>query len=437
MSVITTLCSGRPSKDPENIDYVPTVFKDGKRRVGTVATDRNREERRTLRSRKLEERKDREEERRVLLEVENAAAVLVDLSTSRITSEICPGSVVEDETDKEPAHHESLLEETVRLQAANQELLFRVIALEKALNTATSSSPVSIIISNDDATMFHTGIPYYRIFKLLSDYMEPILNQVRSGDIGRRRKLTTEEELLSVLMRLRLGLLAEDVARRFEVSPSTYSRIFFTWIKLLAIELKKMFPWPSKELIAKNTPAAFKKYPNTRIIIDCTEFYVQRPSSLQGQALTFHTTSITTLSSFSLALVLEVSLPSFQNYGEEEYLIKQSLKSRDYSTYWSQVDNVMADREFDISKLLQAKGVTLNIPPFLGQRQQLSSLEVIETRRIASIRMHVEHAIGRMKNYRLLQYVIPLTLADIASDIVCVCAYLTNFCKPIVSDQSH
>ena len=64
-------------------------------------------------------------------------------------------------------------------------------------------------------------------------------------------------------------------------------RIFFTRIRLLAIELKKMFPWPSKELIAKHTPAAFKQYLNTRIIIDCTEFYVQRPSSLQVPALTF------------------------------------------------------------------------------------------------------------------------------------------------------
>ena len=63
--------------------------------------------------------------------------------------------------------------------------------------------------------------------------MEPILNHVRSGDIGRRRKLTTEEELLSVLMRLRLGLLAEDVARRFEVSPSTYSRINTTLSELI------------------------------------------------------------------------------------------------------------------------------------------------------------------------------------------------------------
>ena len=56
-------------------------------------------------------------------------------------------------------------------------------------------------------------------------------------------------------------------------------------------------------------------------------------------------------------------------------------------------------------------------------------------RRIASIRIHVDHAIGRTKSHRLLQHVIPLTLADIASDIACVCAYLANFCKPIVSNQ--
>ena len=399
--------SGRLSKDPENIDYVPTVFKDGKRRVGTVATDRNREERRALRSRKLEECKDREEQRRVLHEVENAAAVLVDLSASRVTIKNSQGSVVEERTDKELAQHESLLEETIKLQATNQELLFRVIALEKALNAASSTSLVSIIISNDDATMFYTGIPYYRIFKLLSDYMEPILNQVRSGDIGRRRKLTTEEELLSVLTRLRLGLLAEDVARRFQVSPSTYSRIFSTWIRLLAIELKKMFPWPSKELIVKNTPAAFKKYPNTRIIIDCTEFYVQRPSSLQGQALTFshykhHNT---------FKLLLGISPGGVITFISELWGGRVSDKAITEKSGLLDLlepgDNVMADRGFDISQLLQAKGVTLNIPPFLGQRQQLSSSEVIETRRIASIRIHVERAIGRMKNHRLLQYVIP------------------------------
>lgn len=92
---------------------------------------------------------------------------------------------------------------------------------------------------------------------------------------------------VAVLMRLRLGLLTVDVAHRYGVSPATISRLFTTWITILAAKMKVIFPWPSKQRIQAWMPSSFKKYPNTRIIIDCTEFFIQRPSSLQGQSLTF------------------------------------------------------------------------------------------------------------------------------------------------------
>ena len=69
-------------------------------------------------------------------------------------------------------------------------------------------------------------------------------------------------------------------------------------------------------------------------------------------------------------------------------------------------DNIMADRGFDLE---DPKGITINIPPFLGNnRQQLSRTEVELTRRIAGLRIHVERAIGRIKQYKLLQGVIYL-----------------------------
>ena len=40
---------------------------------------------------------------------------------------------------------------------------------------------------------------------------------------GRKRKLDLEEEMLAVFMRLRLGLLLEDIADRFEIGLSTAS----------------------------------------------------------------------------------------------------------------------------------------------------------------------------------------------------------------------
>ena len=42
-------------------------------------------------------------------------------------------------------------------------------------------------------------------------------------------------------------------------------------------------------------------------------------------------------------------------------------------------------------------------------KQQLSLEEEVETRAIASVRIHVERAIERIKNYRILQGIIPNT----------------------------
>ena len=93
----------------------------------------------------------------------------------------------------------------------------------------------------------------------------------------------------------------------------------------------------------------------------------------------------------------------------------------------------MADHGFDIQHLLAPLGVTLNIPLFMDNRSQMSAADVIKTRRIAEATIHVEIVIGRLKNYRLLQGVMPITIADIASKIFTVCAYLTNFSPPVLS----
>ena len=77
--------------------------------------------------------------------------------------------------------------------------------------------------------------------------------------------------------------------------------------------------------------------------------------------------------------------------------------------------------------------MTLNIPLFLVQCKQLTATEVEETRCIAELRIHVERAIGRAKNYRILSNIIPISVAGVASEIFVVCHYLTNFLPPVVN----
>ena len=94
----------------------------------------------------------------------------------------------------------------------------------------------------------------------------------------------------------------------------------------------------------------------------------------------------------------------------------------------------MADRGFDIQNILPP-GVTLNIPPFKGTRDQLTAQETEATACIASVRIHVERAIGRVRNYHILDGVLPLSLYSIANEIFTVCCLLTNFLPFLVDPK--
>ena len=94
--------------------------------------------------------------------------------------------------------------------------------------------------------------------------------------------------------------------------------------------------------------------------------------------------------------------------------------------------SIMADRGFTMQDQLQSIGIKLNVPPFMEGRQQLPPEEVQEGRKIASLRIHVERAIGRIKNFSILKGTLPLCMARLANQIVCVCAWLTNFQPALV-----
>ena len=75
------------------------------------------------------------------------------------------------------------------------------------------------------------------------------------------------------------------------------------------------------------------------------------------------------------------------------------------------------------------------IPSFLGsKRSQLTAEEVTSTRQIAEARIHVERAIERIKEFKIVCGDLDLGLLHVLEQVFQVCAYLTNFQKPIVKD---
>lgn len=90
-------------------------------------------------------------------------------------------------------------------------------------------------------------------------------------------------------------------------------------------------------------------------------------------------------------------------------------------------DLILADQGFTIKEDLLFRGATLTIPPASSGQEQMSQENVMATKKIANTRIHVERAIGRMKNFSILTSTLPLNMLPVIDDILTVSAALCNF----------
>ncbi len=70
-------------------------------------------------------------------------------------------------------------------------------------------------------------------------------------------------------------------------------------------------------------------------------------------------------------------------------------------------DSAMADKGFLVEKMLTEKGAKLNIPPFVSKNRPFSQPEVQRTEEIATLRIHVERFIRRVKENHLFILLFP------------------------------
>ncbi|KAK3085080.1 hypothetical protein FSP39_003199 [Pinctada imbricata] len=299
------------------------------------------------------------------------------------------------------------------------------------------------VLKDDKSCKFYTGISlavFYLLWNCLKLKASRLsywrgsdtnMNNTNARRKGRKRLLTCMEEFVMTLMRARRGIDTTTLGAMFGVQPGTVSKIFTTWISFLRLELKFLVSWPTKDQIRKRLPKCCKYFPNTKCIIDCTEYFVQKPSLPSSQRITWssykhHNTfkslvAITPTGSFCFVSDLFTGSISDKRIVEESGFLNHIERG----------DDIMADRGFLIRGNLALKGATLNIPPF-SCNKQLSGVAVTKTRRIARARIHVERAIGRLKCFNVLQGVIPLKVKPIIDQVVFVCAALCNLDKQLV-----
>ena len=238
------------------------------------------------------------------------------------------------------------------------------------------------MLRDDEYVKFYTGLPNLACFNFIWNLIQPYTKKIKywdkkkeakshyQGDVsnrkpGRHRQLTVKEEYLIVLCRLRLGLLNRHLGDIFGVSESTISKTVTTWVCLLAkIFNGTLLRWPSREEVKHQFPKSFKRYPDTRVIIDATEFFIEKPTSPCAQKATWsdykhHNTvkllvGIAPNGAFTFISELWSGSTSDRKIVQESGLIDLLQEG----------DHVMADRGFNIRDLLTRRGVNLNIPPF-------------------------------------------------------------------------
>lgn len=255
---------------------------------------------------------------------------------------------------------------------------------------------------------------------------------------GPKPKVSPIDQLFLYITCLRNGFTLQHTAWLFDVSIATVSRYIISWTNFCYFKLASIPIWPTRKQVDKHMPESFKRtYPTTSCIIDCTELFCQRPSSLATQSSLYshyksHVTYKGLVGISPSGSITFVSQLYDGSISDKEIVCKSGLLEK---RLWQENDSVMADRGFTIQNELNSLYVKLNIPCFLAGRDQLTVAEVKESQTIASVRIHVERAIQRIKKFRVLRNEIPLTLHGSVNQIWTVCCLLCNFMPPLIQQD--
>lgn len=246
------------------------------------------------------------------------------------------------------------------------------------------------------------------------------------------KTISPQNQLFLTLVRLRVGLVLFDLSNRFGISVSYASRICNTWIMFIYNKFKNLSIFPERETDKSKIPIVFRKYKNIRVVIDGFEVRTQKAQNYGEQGNTYSSYKASPTFKFLCGMHPSGAICYISDAFEGATSDRQLFKDSGFISHLVSGDLVMADRGFNVADICNEAGCSLIIPPFLSGRDKFTKEEVKITREIAAARIHVERVIGRIKEFRILQRVIPKTLVPIISQLVFVTGMLVNFQEPLV-----
>lgn len=243
-------------------------------------------------------------------------------------------------------------------------------------------------------------------------------------------------------MKLRLNMPFVNLGYRFNITCGSASIIFRKVIFLLEHAFKKLIYWPDKEALRYLMPHSFfNAFGNSvAVIIDCFEIGIEKPSNLRAKAQTWSSYKNKNTVKYLIAITPQ-GVVSFISEGwggrvSDKHITENCMFLKNLLPG----DVVLADRGFTVSESIGFHFATLKTPAFTRGLPQLHPCSIEETRKIASVRIHVERIIGLTRSkYKILNGPVQITTLKHQDDnsclldsIVTVCCALINMCSSIV-----
>ena len=248
-------------------------------------------------------------------------------------------------------------------------------------------------------------------------------------------KLNPFDICLLVLMKIRQDRQFSYLADDFGISRSYAGRLFAKHVRNIADAVSDFIIWPSQEIIRKRLPLAFKaRFSNVTCIIDCLEIEIEKPSAPVNQSLTWSAYK----SCNTLKYLISITPNGLINFVSQGFGGRASdmavLKRCGFLSQLKPGMVVMADRGFKaVEPVLVNVGCSLVRPESVSANSVLEREQVLWSKQVASLRIHVERAIRRVREFAILRphAVIDSKIVDATDQYMLIACGLVNLQAPL------
>lgn len=211
--------------------------------------------------------------------------------------------------------------------------------------------------------------------------------------------------LIITLFKIKTNDTFDRMSDTFVLSRSNITNLFIQGVRALTNYFQNFIFLPSPIQIKKTLPLVFKvRYSNVQVILDCFEIQIEKPQNPLKQAQTWSQYKQCNTVKYLIGctpsgFVCFISKGYGGRISDKALVVKSNL-----------IDIlplnavIMADRGFkEIESMLVSKNIVLLRPPSVYTNNKPSQQEVLESKTIASLRIHVERVIRRLREFRFLK----------------------------------